>query len=72
MSGQYSDPQRVVALNVAEHWAKDVSDDVAREIRRRADLAYEDLTSGAEDFVVRQGPAGHDRELNVRRAASAI
>jgi hypothetical protein len=38
MSGQYSDPQRVVAFNIAERWAKDVSDDVAREIRGRADL----------------------------------
>jgi hypothetical protein len=55
-----------VTFNVAEHWAKDVSDDVAREIRRRADLAYEDLTSGGEDFVSRH--AGRERQLALRLA----
>ena len=28
MSGQYSNPVRVVAFNTAEHWAEDVSQDV--------------------------------------------
>ena len=32
MSGQYSDPIRVVAFNTGEHWAEDDSEDVAREI----------------------------------------
>jgi hypothetical protein len=32
MSGQYSEPVRVVAFNIAEHWAEDASEDVAREI----------------------------------------
>src|SRR5450631_3884320 len=31
MSGQYSDPVRVVAFNTSEHWAEDASEDVARE-----------------------------------------
>jgi hypothetical protein len=35
MSGQYSDPVRVVAFNTAEHWAEDASEDVAREVMRR-------------------------------------
>jgi hypothetical protein len=39
MSGQCSDPVRVVAFNTAERWSADVSQDVAHEIRRRADLA---------------------------------
>ncbi|MDB5567376.1 MAG: hypothetical protein JWP84_3942 [Tardiphaga sp.] len=51
-------------FNIAERWTKDVSDDVAREIRRRADLAYEDLTSGVEDFVIRH--AGSERQLALR------
>jgi hypothetical protein len=37
MSGQYSDPVRVVAFNVAEGWSADASEDVAREILRRTD-----------------------------------
>jgi hypothetical protein len=32
MSGQYSDPIRVVAFNTSEHWSEDASEDVAREI----------------------------------------
>jgi hypothetical protein len=39
MSGQYSNPVRVIAFNTVEHWAEDVSEDIAREIRRRVDLA---------------------------------
>jgi len=38
MSGQYSNPVRVVAFNTSEHWAEDASEDVAREIMRRLDL----------------------------------
>jgi hypothetical protein len=53
VSGQYNDPVRIVAFNIAEHWAEDVSEDVAREIRRRADLANEDLSSAVEAFVER-------------------
>jgi hypothetical protein len=41
MTGQYNDPLAVVAFNVAEQWAADVSADIALEIRRRADLAGE-------------------------------
>jgi hypothetical protein len=64
MSGQYSDPQRVVAFNTFEHWAEDVSEDVAREIRRRANLAYEDLSSSVEEFVIRH--AGRGKQFNLR------
>jgi hypothetical protein len=32
MSGQFNDPVRVVAFNTLEHWAQDVSRDIAREI----------------------------------------
>ena len=48
MSGQYSDPVRVVAFNTAEHWAEDVSEDIAREIQRRVDLAGDELPSSIE------------------------
>jgi hypothetical protein len=64
MSGQYNDPDRVIAFNTADDWAQDVSDDIAREIRRRADLAYEDLSSSIEDFVVQH--AGRERQLALR------
>jgi hypothetical protein len=66
MAGQYSDPFRVVAFNTAERWSEDVSKDVAREIRRRADLAYDDLSSTVEAFV--EMYVGHERQLALRFA----
>ena len=35
--GEYSRPKRVVAFNIAEGWARDVSEDVAWEILTRAE-----------------------------------
>ncbi len=49
MSGEYSDP--VIAFNTAERWPEDVSEDIAREIRRRFDLQLADVPSGLQDFV---------------------
>jgi len=66
MAGQYNDPNKVVAFNTAECWAEDVSEDVAREIRRCADMAYADLSSTVEDFVIRH--AGRERQLILRLA----
>ena len=66
MAGQYENPNRVVAFNTAERWANDVSEDIAREIRRRADVAYEDVSSIIEDFVTRH--AGNERQLALRLA----
>jgi hypothetical protein len=35
VSGQYSRPVRIVAFNTAEGWSRDVTIDVADELRRR-------------------------------------
>ena len=32
ITGQYNDPSRIIAFNMAEGWARDVTEDVAREI----------------------------------------
>jgi hypothetical protein len=66
MSGQYSDPVRVVAFNTAEHWAEDASEDIAREIMRRLDLAGREMPSSIEAFIERH--IGHDRQLSLRLA----
>jgi hypothetical protein len=63
MSGQYSDPVRVVAFNTAEHWVEDASEDVAREIIRRLDLAGDALPSSIAAFETHAGPA---RQLSLR------
>ena len=66
MAGQYDNPIRVVAFNTTERWANDVSEDIAREIRRRADIAYENVSSTIEEFVIRH--AGRERQLALRLA----
>jgi hypothetical protein len=38
MSGQINDPLRVIAFNTLEHWAQNVSRDVALEIQSRSDI----------------------------------
>jgi hypothetical protein len=66
MTGQYNNPVAVVAFNVGEQWSRDVSADIAMEIRRRSDLAEEDMSPSIEDFVDRY--AGSERQLTLRLA----
>jgi len=66
MSGQYSDPVRVVAFNTTEHWSEDASEQVAREIVRRLDLAGGALPSSLVPFV--DSHVGPDRQLTLRLA----
>jgi hypothetical protein len=35
MSSQYSHPVRIVAFNTAEGWSRDVTDEIAEELRHR-------------------------------------
>jgi hypothetical protein len=41
IAGQFNDPVRVVAFNTLEHWAEDVSKDIA--IQSRCDMDGEDV-----------------------------
>jgi hypothetical protein len=66
IAGQYDNPNRVVAFNSAERWANDVSEVIAREIQRRADIAYEDVSSTIEKFVQRH--IGRERQMGLRLA----
>jgi len=52
LEGQYSNPVRVVALNTAEGWSRDVSDDVADELRERCANRGE-VPSYLADFLER-------------------
>jgi hypothetical protein len=63
LSGQFDNPVRVVAFNTAERWSEDVSEDIAREIMRRIDLAGGEL-SDLEDFVDEH--VGVERQLTLR------
>jgi hypothetical protein len=66
MSGQYSDPVRVVAFKTVEHWSEDASKDVAREIMRRLDLAGDAVPSSIAAFL--DSHLGPDRQLTLRLA----
>jgi hypothetical protein len=62
----YRDPVRVVAFNTSERWTEDASEDVAREIMRRLDLAGAALPSSLAAFV--DSHVGPDRQLTLRLA----
>ena len=64
MSGQYRDPVRVISFNVSNHFASDVSADIAQEMQRRADLNFNDLPSALDHFVARH--TSRDRQLALR------
>lgn len=66
MTGQFHAPDRVVAFNVGDRWADDVSRDIARELRLRADLTGQDLSETLTDFVQRH--IGAERQLVLRLA----
>jgi hypothetical protein len=53
MTEQFGDPVRIVAFNIVERWAVDVSEDIAREIMRRFGLAGCELPASLESFVER-------------------
>jgi hypothetical protein len=62
LDGQYNDPVRVVGFNTAEGWARDVSGEIAAEIRRRRDLQIADIPAGLEAFMDRHQSRGVDVE----------
>ena len=64
LSGQYTNPIRVIAFNTAERWSEEVSEDVALEIRRRRDLQMREIPSSIQDFV--EGHEGNRRQLTLR------
>jgi hypothetical protein len=64
LEGQYKNPIGVFTFNTIEGWSQDVSQGVARELRRRCDLQLRDVPSSIQDFVQRHD--GGDRQLTPR------
>ena len=50
MDGQYGNSARIVAFNTAEGWSRDVTKDIADELRRRF-VEYADVPASLQDFV---------------------
>jgi hypothetical protein len=63
---QFNDPLRVVAFNSLEHWAKDVSEDIAAEIQTRLDMEGNELPEPMRDFV--ESHRHSTRQLSLRLA----
>jgi hypothetical protein len=51
VAGCFNDPIRVISFNTLEHWMKDISTDVAGEIRARCDIDGIRLPDYLSDFV---------------------
>jgi len=65
LEGQYSNPVRVIGFNTAEGWSRDVSADVAHEVRHRCDLQMRDVPFYLEQFVERYEGRYHDVQLSL-------
>jgi hypothetical protein len=63
LAGQYKSPVRVVGFNTGEEWSRDVSADVAQELRRRCDLQQRDIPFFLQDFVDRYEGRSRDIQL---------
>ena len=61
IEGQYNNPVRIVCFNTAEGWARDVTEDIAREIRDLSKRKLEPLSPGLRDFI------NYQSELRERR-----
>jgi hypothetical protein len=57
LAGQFEDPVRVLAFNTLEHWSKDLSAAVAREIQACCDSDGVPVPDHLKDFVEATGAA---------------
>ena len=65
LAGEYKNPLRVVGFNTSEGWARDVSQYVAVEIRRRCDLQMTEVPANVHEFVDRHEGRADLRELRL-------
>jgi hypothetical protein len=63
LTGQHSNPIRIIAFNTAERWSDDVSEDVAHELRPRCDLQMRDVPFFLQDFTDRYEGRYRDVQL---------
>jgi len=50
LDGQYEDPVRIVAVNAAEGWSRDVTQEIADEVRRRF-IEYDEAPTSLLRFL---------------------
>jgi hypothetical protein len=70
MTGQYSNPVRVVAFNTAEGWSRDMSEEIADELMRWYAQQDKEVPPSLEDFIERHRTAMSEQlPLPLRGAA---
>jgi hypothetical protein len=70
MTGQYSDPVRVVAFNTAQGWSRDVTNDIADELAKWFSERDREIPQGLEDFIQRhRTPMSEQLPLPLRSTA---
>ena len=65
LEGQYRNPVHVVGFNTSEGWSRDVSEDVADEIRRRCDLQGTEVPANLQDFIEQHEERADRRQLRL-------
>jgi hypothetical protein len=51
LEGQYSNPVRVIGLNVSEGWVRDVSEEIAQKLRQRCANESRELPYSLHELV---------------------
>ena len=51
IEGQYNNPVRIVCFNTSEGWARDVTQEIAREVKESAALKCEELSPALRDWI---------------------
>jgi len=69
LDGQYTNPTGIFAFNTAEGWSRDVSPNIAIELRRRCNLQARDVPSLLQDFVDRYDPVDRSQLILPLRLA---
>lgn len=68
LTGQFSDPVRVIAFNTLEHWSDDVSEAIATDIQTRCDIEGASVPEHIGDFVDRYRELGSPTHAEARFA----
>jgi hypothetical protein len=63
LAGEYKSPVGVFAFNSAEGWSRDVSADIADELRRRCAVQLDEPPAHLLEFLDRYDHLDHERQL---------
>ena len=68
LDGQYANPARIVAFNTAAGWSRDVTREIASEVRKRCTERGE-VPDALNDFLKRHGAAERGRHIDNRASS---